>query len=55
VSLKQGSKTVAATQFCHASGTLLNIFETMYFGATTVIPAPVFDARKTLEAIMQER
>jgi hypothetical protein len=46
---------VAATQFCHVSGTLVNIFYTICFGATTVIPAPVFDAKKTLEAIIKER
>jgi hypothetical protein len=51
----QGSKILAATQFCHVSGSLLNIFDTMCFGATSVIPAPVFDTRKILEGVIQER
>jgi hypothetical protein len=33
----------------------MNIFGTLCFGVTTVIPAPLFDARKMLEGTIQER
>ncbi|KAJ4435733.1 hypothetical protein ANN_18350 [Periplaneta americana] len=48
-------KSVVATQFCHLSVSLTSIVMGLHNGATCVIPTPVFDARKTLEAIIQEK
>ncbi|XP_023720130.1 medium-chain acyl-CoA ligase ACSF2, mitochondrial isoform X2 [Cryptotermes secundus] len=51
----KGAKTIAGTPYYHTSGTILNIFCTLSFGVTTVIAAPVLDARRILEGIIQER
>ncbi|XP_069678066.1 medium-chain acyl-CoA ligase ACSF2, mitochondrial-like [Periplaneta americana] len=49
------SKLLAITQFCHASGSLGVIFNGLGNGNTCLIPAPVFEPRKMLEAIIQEK
>ncbi|GFG36327.1 hypothetical protein Cfor_05946 [Coptotermes formosanus] len=51
----KGSKLLASTLFCHTSGTLLVIVAGLCHGVTCVIPAPVFDARKMVEGLIQER
>jgi hypothetical protein len=43
------------TQFCHVASSCIGIIGGQLFGSTVVLPAPVFDAKKTLEAIIQER
>ncbi|XP_021915697.1 acyl-CoA synthetase family member 2, mitochondrial-like isoform X2 [Zootermopsis nevadensis] len=50
-----GAKTLAATQLCHSAGTLAVLLCGLIHGITSVIPAPVFDARKVLEGIIQEK
>lgn len=41
--------------FCHVTGSLGGIICGLWYGCTIVLPAPTFDARKTLVAIQQER
>jgi hypothetical protein len=53
--LAQGSKSLAATQFCHTAGILVVIITGLCHGVTCVIPAPTFDARKMLEGLIHER
>jgi hypothetical protein len=43
------------TQFCHTAGSILGIILGLCHGITLIIPAPVFDARKALEGIIQEK
>lgn len=43
------------TQFCHVVGVYLGIICSLQFGYTVILPSPTFDAKKTLEAIIQER
>ncbi|KAJ4435734.1 hypothetical protein ANN_18351 [Periplaneta americana] len=49
------AKSAVITQFCHTAGSLTGVICGLYYGVTCVLPAPVFDAKKTLEAIIQER
>jgi fatty-acyl-CoA synthase len=49
------SKLAVMTQFCHTAGIILGIIMGLCHGVTLFIPAPVFDARKTLECIVQEK
>jgi hypothetical protein len=51
----QGAKMCTITQFCHGSGNALGVTCSLHCGNTVVLPSPVFDAKKTLEAIIQER
>ncbi|XP_023721499.2 medium-chain acyl-CoA ligase ACSF2, mitochondrial [Cryptotermes secundus] len=52
---RKGVKVCVLTQFCHSSGSFHGIICNLLFGYTVVLPAPTFDAKKTLEAITQER
>jgi len=54
ISSLQGASSCVTTQFCHSSGTMC-LVSGLRFGSTLVLPAPAFDAKKTLEALMQER
>lgn len=51
----KGSSLCATAQFCHSSGCFLGIVCSLHFGNAIVLPAPVFDAKKSLETIIQER
>jgi hypothetical protein len=42
-------------QFCHTSGSVLGMILGLCYGVPCVIFAPVFDARKIVEGIIQER
>jgi hypothetical protein len=50
----QGASLCVVTQFCHSSGTVF-IVGSLLFGPVIVLPGYAFDAKKTLEAIIQER
>jgi hypothetical protein len=52
--LAQGSKSLAVAHFCHTTGIGI-IVTSLCFGVTCVIPAPVFDVRKILEGLIEER
>ncbi|PNF23398.1 hypothetical protein B7P43_G12237, partial [Cryptotermes secundus] len=52
---RKGVKVCVLTQFCHSSGSFHGIICNILFGYIVVLPAPTFDAKKTLEAITQER
>ncbi|PNF29202.1 hypothetical protein B7P43_G10798 [Cryptotermes secundus] len=43
------------TQFCHGVGTYFGIICSLQFGYTVILPSPIFDAKKSLEAIIRER
>jgi hypothetical protein len=49
------ARHVVTSQFCHSTGTVGGILSGLYCGNTVIIPIPVFDAQKTLDAIQQER
>ncbi|PNF20733.1 hypothetical protein B7P43_G17298, partial [Cryptotermes secundus] len=51
----KGAKMAVTAQFCHTSGSVLGIILGLCHGIPCVIFAPVFDARKTLEGVIQER
>lgn len=51
----KGAKMAVTAQFCHTSGSVLGIILGLCHGITCVIFAPVFEARKTLEGVIQER
>ncbi|PSN32142.1 hypothetical protein C0J52_25307 [Blattella germanica] len=48
-------RIVLPTQFCHASGTILGTLCNLVLGRTIILPSPMFDAKKTVDAIVQER
>ena len=50
----QGASFCINTQFCHGASNMA-IVGGLHFGLTIVLPASAFDAKKTLEAIIQER
>jgi len=54
ISSLQGASFCIITQFCHAASTQC-IVGGLLFGMPLVLPAPAFDAKKTVEAIIQER
>jgi hypothetical protein len=53
--LLQMARHVVCPQFCHTTGSTGGIICGLYYGNTVIIPAPTFDAQKTLNAIQQER
>lgn len=55
INLNEESKFLVTTQFCHTSGSLLGILYGLFTGATIIIPYPVFDAMKMLQALIEER
>lgn len=54
ISPLQGASLCVITQLCHGAGTSC-IVGGLLFGAVIVLPGYAFDAKKTLEAIIQER
>jgi hypothetical protein len=54
ISSLQGASFCVTTQFSHTASTL-SIVGSLHFGLIIVLPASTFDAKKTLEAIIQER
>ena len=52
-SVLQNIRLVSPMLFCHLSGSLGGIVFTLRFGATLVVVSAAFDAKKTLEAIIE--
>jgi hypothetical protein len=53
--LLQAARHLICPLFCHVTGSLGGIVCGLWYGSTAVLPAPTFDAVKTLGAIQQER
>ena len=53
--LLQMARHIICTQFSHTTSSTGGIICGLYYGNTLIIPAPIFDAQKTLDAIQQER
>ncbi|KAJ4435732.1 hypothetical protein ANN_18349 [Periplaneta americana] len=47
------STLVLPVLFCHTSGSVGGILSNLKFGVTIVLPAPTFDIKKTLDAIIE--
>jgi len=52
--LLQTTRHALCPQFCHAIASIGGIICGLYYGTTIVLPAPTFDAKKTLAAIKEE-